>query len=132
MKLFHARVSHDRSQRKAFEGLLLAYLKLLSPNNAFRFASTKKYLLEDEACVIATRNIPAGEVIGNLEGRRVRLSEAEHKHLVKEGKHFSVIDQTQYSPVTVLIAPACMLNHSCEPNIFFYNITYNPLPLFST
>ena len=99
------------------ESLLLAYLKLHSPNNAFRFASTTKYLFEEEACVIATRNIPAGEVIGNLEGRRVCLSEVEHEHLVKEGKNFSVIDKTHYSSVTLLIASACVLNHSCEPNV---------------
>ncbi|KAG4428622.1 hypothetical protein IFR05_015896 [Cadophora sp. M221] len=102
--------------QRDFKGILLAYLKIHLPNNAFRFASTKKYLLEEEACVIATRNISVGEVIDNLEGRRVPLSEEEYTNLVQEGKQFSVLEETNYCPTSLLIAPVHMLNHSCEPN----------------
>ena len=115
LKRIHARFNHG-GQHKALEDLLLAYLKIHIPNNAFRFASTRGYLLEEEGCVIATRNIPAGEVIDNLEGWRVPLLEDEHTNLVKEEKDFSVIDRTHYCSTSQLVAPLKMLNHSCKPN----------------
>ncbi|KAG4427031.1 hypothetical protein IFR05_017486, partial [Cadophora sp. M221] len=113
--LNHVLVNHG-GQSKDLERPLLAYLKIHLPNNAFRFASTTKYLLEEEGCVIATRNISVGEVIDNLEGWRVPLSEEEDRNLAKEGRNFSVLERTHYFPSSLLIAPVHMLNHSCEPN----------------
>lgn len=103
----------DNGQRQIFKDLLLAYLKAHLPNNAFRIASTKQYIREDEACVIATRHIAAGEVINNLYGKRVPLGTDELKDMVETGIDFSVLEKTYYCPTSLLVGPIRMLNHKC-------------------
>ncbi|KAH8763549.1 hypothetical protein F5883DRAFT_645955 [Diaporthe sp. PMI_573] len=107
---------NDGGQRQAFESLLEAYLKTHFPNNAFRIANTKKYLLADKACIIAARYIKPGETIENLGGWRVPLSDEELQDLVKEQKDFSVIDGTRYCRTSLLAGPVYLINHSCNHN----------------
>lgn len=103
-------------QQKAFEALLLAYLRASLPGNAFRVSSTTKYLSKEEACVIATRHVAKGEIIPNLDGRRVPLTEEELEKLVERKKDFSVLDATRHCRTSLLVGPPHLINHSCDPN----------------
>lgn len=91
-------------------------MKTHLPNNAFRIASTTKYLLEKEACVIATRHIKPGETIENLGGWCVPLSDKELQDMMKKEKDFSVIDGTQHCRTSLLTGPTRITNHSCDHN----------------
>lgn len=115
LRSFYADLNHG-SQQRVFKDLLLAYLKTNLPGNAFQVGSTKKYLFQEEACIVTTRHIAKGEMIHNLSGRRVPLSETELKELVEAQKDFSVLDKTRYCPTSLLTGPVHLLNHSCDPN----------------
>ncbi|KAK3364781.1 hypothetical protein B0T24DRAFT_712042 [Lasiosphaeria ovina] len=54
-----------------------------------QLAARKKYLFRAEACVTATRHMAKGEVIDNLCGKRVPLSDKELGKLVEKKKNFS-------------------------------------------
>ncbi|PVH73950.1 hypothetical protein DL98DRAFT_384261, partial [Cadophora sp. DSE1049] len=100
------------------------YLDIYLPDCPFEISSTYRYSasnpenssLKPEASIVARKHIKCGEEIKYLCGISVPLHKEELALLSKDGRDFSIVESSRKKTVSLMLAPARFVNHTCDPN----------------
>ncbi|KAH7100004.1 hypothetical protein BKA62DRAFT_269667 [Auriculariales sp. MPI-PUGE-AT-0066] len=115
----------SESQRNGFATHASRYFELYMPGGSVEISRTHRYSHKTgkaELCIIATRNLAAGEVITDLKGSLADLTHTEDEMLRRKDsvtgrKDFSVIYSRHKKLSHLFLGPARFVNHDCQHNV---------------
>lgn len=102
-----------------FQQHLKRYLLMFSHQAGFEVSSTTRYTGTMEACILATRDWTAGEMVQYCSGAIVELTKEDDAKLKSEGRDFSVMVSTRKKCTCLFLGPARFMNHDCDANCEF-------------
>ncbi|KAI5781146.1 hypothetical protein EDC01DRAFT_632893 [Geopyxis carbonaria] len=96
------------------------YLSIYLPDSSFEVSTTHRYsLTENEACILARRQIKRGETVRYLTGVMFKISPEEEANYIERQNDFSIIHSSRAGGTSILLGPARFVNHDCNPNAKF-------------
>ncbi|BFZ60385.1 histone lysine methyltransferase Set9 [Saitoella coloradoensis] len=98
------------------------YFQMYLPDAGFEVASTSRYAAvssKAEACILATRNWTAGEIIQRLQGTLAPMTREEELAHAASSRDFSILHSSRLKAMCLLLGPARFVNHDCKPNAAF-------------
>ncbi|KAH7888414.1 hypothetical protein F5I97DRAFT_694832 [Phlebopus sp. FC_14] len=117
---------YTQKQINAFATHASRYFELYHPSGCIEIAHTSRYSHmtgKSELCILATRPLIPGVVIGELKGSMAHLSKDEDRELKRTDlrhsdirRDFSVIHSRQMKKNHLFLGPARFVNHDCENN----------------
>ncbi|OAC98215.1 hypothetical protein MUCCIDRAFT_150356 [Mucor lusitanicus CBS 277.49] len=96
-----------------------AYYIRFTHQAGFEVSSTTRYTGTMEACILATRDWTAGEIVQYCSGAIVDLTKEDDAKLKSEGRDFSVMVSTRKKCTCLFLGPARFMNHDCDANCEF-------------
>jgi len=100
-----------------FSILLRAYIGMCSINCLYEISSTCRYGRPLEAAIIARARIKRSEPI--VQGLLFPISEEEEYKLKEDEKYFSILQSALTKKLFIVMGPARLVNHDCDPNARF-------------
>lgn len=118
---------YEQQQINAFATHASRYLELYQPNGSIEIAQTSRYSRitgKNELCILATRPMQTGSLIGELKGSMAELTDEQDRALKRSGvrdeggtrRDFSVIHSRQMKKNHLFLGPARFVNHDCDNN----------------
>ncbi|KIJ67641.1 hypothetical protein HYDPIDRAFT_166169 [Hydnomerulius pinastri MD-312] len=117
---------YTQKQINAFATHASRYFELYHPGGCIEIAHTSRYSHmtgKSELCILATRPLTPGMVIGELKGSMAYLSKEEDRELKRTDlrnsdirRDFSVIHSRQMKKNHLFLGPARFVNHDCDNN----------------
>lgn len=89
-----------------------AYYIRFTHQAGFEVSSTTRYTGTMEACILATRDWTAGEIVQYCSGAIVDLTKEDDAKLKSEGRDFSVMVSTRKKCTCLFLGPARFMNVS--------------------
>ncbi|KAH8696016.1 SET domain protein [Talaromyces proteolyticus] len=110
------RLPNDR-EREWFKRHLRKYINIYLPECPFEISTTNRYTItEQEATVVARRDIKRGQEIKYLCGTLVSMTRQEELDLDLNRKDFSIVMSSRRKSPSLFLGPARFANHDCDAN----------------
>ncbi|KAF1796316.1 hypothetical protein V8B55DRAFT_1554112 [Mucor lusitanicus] len=106
-------------EARYFQQHLKRYILMFTHQAGFEVSSTTRYTGTMEACILATRDWTAGEIVQYCSGAIVDLTKEDDAKLKSEGRDFSVMVSTRKKCTCLFLGPARFMNHDCDANCEF-------------
>lgn len=116
LKKYMDSLPNDR-EREWFKRHFRKYVQIYLPDCPFEISTTNRYtIIEQEASVVARRNIKKGEEIKYLCGTLVSMTRQEELDLGFSRKDFSIVMSSRRKNPSLFLGPARFANHDCNAN----------------
>ncbi|KAF3395087.1 Histone-lysine N-methyltransferase set9 [Talaromyces pinophilus] len=116
LKKYMDSLPNDR-EREWFKRHFRKYVQIYLPDCPFEISTTNRYtIIEQEASVVARRNIKKGEEIKYLCGTLVSMTRQEELDLGFNRKDFSIVMSSRRKNPSLFLGPARFANHDCNAN----------------
>lgn len=116
LKQYLNHLPNDR-EREWFKRHFRKYIYIYLPDCPFEISTTNRYtIVEQEASVVARRNIKKGEEIKYLCGTLVAMTRQEELDLGFNRKDFSIVMSSRRKNPSLFLGPARFANHDCNAN----------------
>lgn len=116
LKKYMDSLPNDR-EREWFKRHFRKYVQIYLPDCPFEISTTNRYtIVEQEAAVVARRNIKKGEEIKYLCGTLVSMTRQEELDLGFNRKDFSIVMSSRRKNPSLFLGPARFANHDCNAN----------------
>ncbi|BFZ53379.1 histone lysine methyltransferase Set9 [Savitreella phatthalungensis] len=108
------------AQKTDFERHARKYLNIYRPEAAFEISATERYgTAKAEACILAVRDLNPGEILSQLCGTFVAMTQDEEDYYENDQQDFSILHSSRLGAMCLFLGPARFVNHECEPNAAF-------------
>lgn len=116
LKKYMDGLPNDR-EREWFKRHFRKYVQIYLPDCPFEISTTNRYtIIEQEASVVARRDIKKGEEIKYLCGTLVSMTRQEELDLGFNRKDFSIVMSSRRKNPSLFLGPARFANHDCNAN----------------